>query len=105
MAAEAAEAVMVLAVDVVGDGTAQADPAGARHHGWEPSRAVLLRAADAGQDFRELDTGLRLEQARGGIEVDEAVKPSGVEEEAIGVEAGITVGTATTVSQSRHGGS
>jgi hypothetical protein len=97
VASERSRAMVVLAVDVVGDRAADRDAARARSHGQEPS---------GGHDGVEkpLDRGARFapHDAVHPIEGDEAVEPRRVDEGAALVQAAVAVAASATAREERR---
>ena len=92
---ERAGAMVVLAVDVVGDGSADRDPSGTRHHRQEPAPRN-----DQREDLGQGHSGLAAEEAGGFVEADQAVQPRDVEQHAAVVQA--TVAVAPPVCMGEH---
>ncbi len=86
VAAEGAGVVVVLAVDVVGDGAAERDVLGARRDRKE-------EAAWHGEveDLRQRNAGLRREQASDRVEVQQAIHGRGLEKRAVLEQADVAV--------------
>ncbi len=99
VAGEGAGAVVVFAVDVVGDRAADGDEAGAGGHGEKPTR----RNAEA-EDRVEAAPGLAVEAAGGGVERNPAVEPAGHQQAPAVVEAGVAIAPAESVGEDRGGG-
>jgi hypothetical protein len=94
--AEAAVDVMVLAVDVAGDGAPDRHELRAGHHRREePARHEGV------QDLLEGDPGLTAQPARLGVEVEHAVEAAGENDAAIAQQRGVAVTAAETEGQ--HG--
>ena len=94
VAAEGAGDVVVLAVDVVGDGAAEGDVFGSGRDGQE-------EAARDGEveDLRERDAGLGGEKAGLGVEVDQAVHAGGEQQIAVLEQADVAIAAAQSDGQ------
>lgn len=96
MAAKRSGPVMVLAVDVVGDGPTKRHVSGARRGRQEPTPGH-----DEPQDFVEADAALGAEHALLGVEGDESVKPAQGNCAAAGIEAAVPIGAVEAYPQDR----
>ena len=80
---------VVFAVDVGGDGTAERDEAGARRD----RREKTPRQKDVDQ-LGDGDAGLAAQQASGGVEGEHAVEARQIDDAILIVERGVAIGTA-----------
>ena len=94
--AERAGDVVVLAVDVVGDGAADGDVLGARGDGEEEAE----RNGEV-EDFRKQNTGFAPQDPRRGVEVEHVVHAARVEQGAVLEQANVAIGAAGAYRQ--HG--
>jgi hypothetical protein len=101
MLPEGAGAVMILAMDIVGDGAADRDELGARRNGQEPDGARLAAPRYHPQDRGELDAGLAGQHAGIAVELKEPVQPPHVDQRSAVVQAGVAVRPAHSESQHR----
>ena len=92
--AESSSAVMVLAVDVVGDGPANSNEASARRDGKKPSSRKKYI-----ENVGQADTTFAANHARRFVETENAVEASAVDQFAAGVETRITVTTSETMGE------
>ena len=79
---------MILAVNVVGDGAAERDEARSRRRRRKPAFWD-----DETQNFRKARARFRAQDARRGVEGDEAVETAHIDERAGAVKTGIAIGT------------
>ena len=86
VAAEGAGDLVVLAVDIVGDGAAEGDVLGAGSDGKEEA----ARNSEV-EDLRERNAGLGGQDAGLGVEIDQAVHAGGLEQRAVLQQADIAV--------------
>ncbi len=98
MGAEGSSAVMVLAVNVVGNRSANGDEAGAGSDGKEPSLGEKHL-----NDVAEADAALAADHARGLIEPEDAVKAAAVDQFASGVETRVAVTAAKAMGEQGAG--
>jgi hypothetical protein len=96
MGAEGAGPVMVLPVDVVGDGAAERDEARAGRDRQEP--ALRQRHVD---DGGEENARLGADDARLEVEIEDAVERAAVEDDATVVEARVAVAPAIAIRKQR----
>jgi hypothetical protein len=95
---EGARAVMVLAVNVVGDGAADRYPAGTGHDREKPAARH-----DEIEDLRQGDPRLASEQAAGLVQCDEPIQPPNVQQYAPIVEATVAVAPPACVGEDWSG--
>ena len=91
MAPEGAGPMMVLAVNVIGDGAAKRHETGSRRRWQEPA----FGNGEA-KDFGKADAGVGAQHALDRIEVNDAIELRHVDQIAIPVETGIAVGAPQT---------
>src|SRR6478672_2659348 len=94
MIAETADHMMVLAVNVIGDGSADRDEFRAGRDRQEPSAAN-----DQIEDFRQGDAGFALENSGRLIERQKMVHPASVQENAIRVQAAVAIAAAIPMNE------
>ena len=80
---------VIFAVDVGGDGTAERDEAGA----WRDGREKTARQKDVDQ-LGDSDAGLAAQEPGGGVEGEHAVEARQIDDAILIVEGGVAVGTA-----------
>ena len=95
MVAEGAESVMVLSVDVVGDGTADGHELCARHDRQCPSPGN-----EQSLNVSQQNAGFAMQQAGRIVKADEAIEPGHLPEHAARIQAGVPVAAAHTEGQS-----
>src|SRR5665811_924838 len=94
VSAEGSSAVMVLTMNVVGDGSADSDKAGSGRDGKKPSfREEYV------EDVREADAAFATEHASGFIETEDAVETAAVDQFAAGVETRVAVTAAEAIGE------
>ena len=98
VSAESSSAVMVLTVDVVGDGSADGDEAGAGRDGKKPS--FRKKYVD---DVGEADAAFAAQHASRFVETEDAVQSAAVDQFAAGVETRVAVAAAEAVGKQGAG--
>jgi hypothetical protein len=98
VSAEGSSAVMVLTVNVVGNGSADGDEAGAGRDGKEPS--FTEEYAD---DVGKADAAFAADHASGFVETEDAVESATVNQLSSGVETRVAVAAAEAIGQQRAG--
>ena len=87
MIAEAARAMMILAMHVIGDRTADADEFGARRYRQKPAAIKPFSSTKDAQDIGQGYARFDLDHAGFAVEGDEAIEPAHIDQAVTAVKA------------------